>query len=463
MSYITDIAAPLSPAVNETAVFRKVGLRLLPFLFVLYVINLVDRTNIGMAREQMVDQQHIFDGKAFGLGAGIFYIGYLLFEVPSNLILLRMGARRWIARILISWGLISSAMMFVTGPWSFGILRVLLGIAEAGFFPGIIFYLSNWFPARVRGQSVANFMVGGVIASIVGNPLSGFILQSMDQVGGLWGWQWVFLLEGIPAVALGFITLAYLTDRPDQAHWLTPAERTWLAQEMEQDRNDPAHHRGHSLIAVVLDLRVWLLIAVYFMVGMGDNSFSYYIPTILKRQFPDLKPFQVGLLAAAPGVIAMAGMVLIGRNSDRTGERRWHIACSAFAAALGWLMIALACRSSTILSLDSRWFLLAGMAVTLTGMKSVLPVFWTLPPTFLTGAAAAGGIALINSVGNLGGLAGPTIMGQVEGTNHDYTVGYLILVAAMLLGGVLVLTVRNRQPVSDNKSELDARKYVSEG
>src|SRR5262249_27376815 len=225
--------AAARPTPREIAVFRKVSLRLLPFLFLLYVINLIDRTNIGIARLQMVDQQHILGEEAYALGAGIFYVGYLLFEVPSNLILLRMGARAWIARILVSWGLISTAMMFVTGPWSFFLLRVLLGVAEAGFFPGIIYYLSDWFPARVRGGAVANFMIGGVIASMVGNPLSGFILEYLDQVGGLWGWQWVFLLEGLPAVALGFVTLAYLTDRPDQAHWLSPAERAWLTRQID--------------------------------------------------------------------------------------------------------------------------------------------------------------------------------------------------------------------------------------
>ncbi|HYT95457.1 MAG TPA: MFS transporter, partial [Gemmataceae bacterium] len=393
------------PAPSEAAVFRKVALRLLPFLFLLYVINLIDRTNIGIARLQMVDQQNLLDEEAYALGAGIFYVGYLLFEVPSNLILLRMGARAWIARILVSWGLISSAMMFVTGPWSFAILRVLLGIAEAGFFPGIIFYLNGWFPARMRARAVAQFMLGGVIASMVGNPLSGFILEFMDQVGGLWGWQWVFLLEGLPAVALGFVTLAYLTDRPDQARWLTPAERTWLAEQIEADRNRLPHGQRHSLRAAVVDPRVWLLIAIYFTVAMGDNSYGFYIPTFLRSQFPEWTPFEIGLLAAAPGVLAMSGMVLVGRHSDRTGERRWHVAGSAFTAALGWLLIALAASGSlAIPGIDSRWLFVVGVAVTLTGMKCMLPTFWTLPPTFLTGAAAAGGIALINSVANLGGL-----------------------------------------------------------
>ena len=429
------------------AIFRKVSLRLLPFLFLLYVINLIDRTNIGIARLQMVDQQHILDEEAYALGAGIFYVGYLLFEVPSNLILLRMGARAWIARILVSWGLISAAMMFVTGPWSFAALRVLLGVAEAGFFPGIIYYLSDWFPARVRARAVSHFMLGGVIASMVGNPVSGFILQYMDQVGGLWGWQWVFLLEGLPAVVLGFVTLAYLTDRPDQARWLTSGERTWLAQQIENDRRHLPHSRSHSLAAAVLDPRVWLLIAVYFTVAMGDNSYGFYIPTFLKSQFPDWKPFQIGLLAAAPSVVAMGGMILVGWNSDRTGERRWHVAASAFAAASGWLLIALSASGALeIPGIDSRWLFVVGVAVTLTGMKSMLPTFWTLPPSFLTGAAAAGGIALINSVANLGGMLGPHIIGYVKKETGSFTNGYLVMAAALFLGGLLVLNVTNRTP-----------------
>jgi len=437
--------ATASPAPSEVAVFRKVSLRLLPFLFLLYVINLIDRTNIGIARLQMVDQQHILEEEAYALGAGIFYVGYLLFEVPSNLILLRLGPRVWIARILVSWGLISAAMMFVTGPWSFGILRVLLGVAEAGFFPGIIYYLSDWFPARVRARAVAHFMVGGVIASMVGNPISGFILQFMDQVGGLWGWQWVFLLEGLPAVALGFVTLAYLTDRPDQARWLSPAERTWLAHQIDNERNHRPHSRSHSLAAAVLDLRVWLLIAIYFTVAMGDNSYGFYIPTFLRSQFPDWSPFQIGVLAAAPSVIAMVAMVLVGRNSDRTGERHWHVACSALTAALGWLMIALVASGRlAIPGLDSRWLFVGGVAMTLTGMKCMLPTFWTLPPSFLTGAAAAGGIALINSVANLGGMLGPRIIGHVKMSTGSFTVGYLVMAATLFMGGLLVLSVKNR-------------------
>jgi D-galactonate transporter len=434
---------------REATVFRKVSLRLLPFLFLLYVVNLIDRTNIGIARFQMVDQQNLLDEDAYSLGAGIFYIGYLLFEVPSNLILLRTGARAWIARILVSWGLISAAMMFVTGPWSFGILRVLLGVAEAGFFPGIIYYLSDWFPARMRARAVAHFMLGGVIAPMIGNPLSGFILERMDLAGGLWGWQWVFLLEGLPSMVLGFITFAYLTDRPDQARWLTPEERTWLAQQIENDRSQRPHSRSHSLAAAVVDPRVWLLIAIYFTAAMGDNSYGFYVPTFLKSQFPNWSADRIGLLTDVPSAIAMVGMVVVGRHSDRTGERRWHVACSAFTGALGWLLIALvASERLAIPGVDSRWLFVLGVAVTLTGTKCMLPTFWTLPPLFLSGAAAAGGIALINSVANLGGMLGPKIIGQAKTATGSFTAGYLVMAATLFIGGLLVLRVTIRADVS---------------
>jgi ACS family tartrate transporter-like MFS transporter len=267
----------------------------------------------------------------------------------------------------------------------------------------------------------------------------------MDQVGGLGGWQWVFLLEGLPAVALGFVTFAYLTDRPNQAHWLTPAERDWLTQQIDNDRSQQPHRRGHSLAAAVLDLRVWLLIAIYFTVAMGDNSYGFYIPKFLKSQFPEWSPAWIGFLAAAPSAIALVGMFLVGRSSDRTGERRWHVAGSAFTAATGWLLLALlASERLAIPGLDSRWLFVVGAAVTLTGMKSMLPTFWALPPSFLSGAAAAGGIALINSVANIGGMLGPEIFGLVKTDTGSFTLGYLVMAATLLVGGLLVLNVKIR-------------------
>jgi len=438
----TEGASPAEP--SEAAILRKVTLRLIPFLFLLYVINIIDRANIGIASLQMVPS--VLSEAAYGLGAGIFYVGYILFEVPSNLMLNRVGARTWIARILVSWGLVSSCMMFVTGPWSFYLFRILLGVAEAGFFPGIILYLSQWFPARVRARAVATFMTGSLVASMISNPVSGAILSLLNNTGGLAGWQWVFLLEGIPAVVLGFVTLYYLTDRPEQAHWLTPPERNWLVDRLEREKLEQDARHSHTLLAAMIHPRVWLLIAVYFTVALGDNSFGFYVPRLLKEQFQDLNELQIGCLAAVPSMAAIVGMILVGIHSDRTGERRWHVGGSAFLAAVGWLMVAFA---------PSPWLFLLALALTLTGMKSMLGTFWTLPTSFLSGTAAAGGIALINSVANLGGLLGPTLIGQVKTITGSFTSGLVVMAAALCLGGVLVLCVRDGQGM-EKLSSTDA-------
>lgn len=434
-AHLDEPALPLpgGETVREEAVLRKVSLRLLPFLFLLYVLNILDRANIGIAKLQMLDDLRMSEA-AYGLGAGIFYVGYLLFEVPANLILHRVGARVWIARILVSWGAISSCMMFVTGPGSFYLLRVLLGVAEAGFFPGIIFYLSHWFPARERARAVATFMTAGVVASLVGNPLSGAILQYMNEAGGLAGWQWVFLLEGVPTIVLGFVTLFYLTDRPEQAHWLTLPERVWLARRMAWEEAARQERHGLSLLAALRHPQVWLLIAVYFTVAFGDNCYGFFLPSLLADRFPAATKATIGLLAATPSLLAIVGMVLIGAHSDRTGERRWHVAGPAFLAVAGWLLVVVA---------PTGWAFLLGLGLASAGMKSMLPTFWSLPTAFLSGAAAAGGIALINSVANLGGFLGPIVIGQVKDRTGNFTGGLLLVAGLLCVGGMLVLCVRH--------------------
>jgi ACS family tartrate transporter-like MFS transporter len=425
--------ASLPDEALERGVMRKVTLRLIPFLFLLYVVNILDRSNIGFAKLKMLDALDMSE-QAYGLGAGIFYIGYCIFEIPSNLIMARTGARLWMGRIMISWGLISSAMMFVTGPWSFSVLRFLLGFAEAGFFPGIILYLTYWFPARLRAQAVARFMAASALVGILGNPLSGALLQYMDGAGGLPGWQWLFLLEGVPAVLLGVAVVYCLTDRPEQASWLSPAERNWLVRRLSREEQHRDERHGLTLFKAFAFPQVWLLTALYSTVALGTNCFGYYLPSIIRGAIGDVGAFRIGLVAALPYFLAMISMILAGAHSDRTGERRWHVSLAAFVAACGLGLTAVA---------PAPWVVVLGMALAAGGMWSMLAPFWSLPTAFLSGTAAAGGIALINSFGNLGGFVGPLIISQNWATGDNYLGGRLAMALTMFIGGVLALCVRH--------------------
>jgi len=418
---------------SERELLARVRWRLLPLLFLLYLVNLLDRSNVGFARLQMLADLHI--GKeAFGFCAGVFYLGYFFFEVPSNLILARVGARRWISRILVSWGLVTCATMAIRGPIGFALLRVLLGFAEAGFFPGIILYLTYWFPARERARAVAFFMTGAPITGIVGSPLSGAIMEYMDHFAGFRGWQWLFLLEGVPAVVLGFVVIYALPDRPAHARWLEPGERDWLTARVGREDEDRARSHSLTLLEAVFDRRVLLLTLVYFTVAAGSNAIAFFMPKLLETRFEECNKFQIGLLAAVPNVCATFGMVFNGWHSDRTGERRWHVALPAFLAATGWVVFA---------ATDSRTGALVGLALAQAGVLSTLPVFWSLPTAFLSGAAAAGGIAWINSLGNLGGFAGSYILGLSEGLTDKFTAGMLAVAVLLFGGGLLVLWARD--------------------
>lgn len=413
----------------ERDTLRKVAWRIVPFICLLYLLNILDRANVGFARLQMQKDLALSEC-VFNLGYGIFYVGYLLFEVPSNLLLRRVGARRWIARIMISWGLISSLTMFAGDAWSFYLLRILLGIAEAGFFPGIIYYLSFWFPDRQRAKMTAFFMLAVSLSSVVGNPLSGLIMQELNDVAGLRGWQWLFLLEGIPSLVMGVVVLGYLTDYPKDARWLADDERDWLVAHMHQEHEQRAEQHQADRLAALMQGRVWLLIAIYFTVATGSNAGGAYFPTIIKDLFAGLTTAQIGLLSALPHIMAIIGMSLFGISSDRSGERRIHLWAAAMLAALGWGLIAWN---------PSPWGSLAGLCLAQTGMMSMLPLFWTLPTAFLSGAAAAGGIAMINSVANIGGIFGPTILGRFGPE----------AVAAIHMGGaLLVIAVRQRSRIS---------------
>jgi ACS family tartrate transporter-like MFS transporter len=416
---------------------RKVAWKLIPFLCVLYIFNIIDRANVGFARLSMQDDLGMSQAM-FDFGYGLFYIGYLLFEVPSNLLLRRVGARVWIARIMITWGVISCATMFVTDATGFYVIRVLLGVAEAGFFPGIILYLSYWFPDRQRAKMTAFFMMAIALASILGNPVSGLIMQHLDGASGLKDWQWLFLLEGIPSVILGVLVFFVLTDRPEQAAWLSTEERQWLVGRMRQEEAERKEQHGADHLGALLNRRVWLLIAIYFTVAVTSNAAGAYFPQLIKEHFTGWSTSQIGLLSALPHIFAATGMVLFSTSSDRTGERRGHVAVAALLAAMGWAIAAMA---------PSPAVALAGLCLAQMGMMSMLPVFWSLPTAFLSGAAAAGGIALINSVANIGGFVGPMILGQF---------GLWAMSSTLVVGAMLVMCVRRDRP-----SETPAGQAVS--
>jgi len=321
-------------------------------------------------------------------------------------------------------------MMAVRGPWSFYLLRILLGFAEAGFFPGIILYLTYWFPARERARAVALFMIGWPLTGALGSPISGAILQYLDHVHDLRGWQWLFLLEGLPAVALGVAVLFYLTDRPAHAHWLTAAERDWLANQVDKEEQYRQQRHGLTLAGVLTDGWVWLLILLYFTLAAGANANGFYLPKLLQTRLVGVREFQLGLLVAVPNVCAMLGMVVNGVHSDRTGERRWHVAVPAFLAAAGW-------TAGAFLEAPS-WSLLA-FTVAQAGVMSTLPPYWSLPTAFLSGRAAAGGIAWINALGNLGGFVGPYVIAELHDAKHGFAGGLLALAVGMVMGGALAL------------------------
>ena len=407
----------------ERTTLRAVAWRIVPFVCLLYVLNILDRANVGFARLAMQDDLGLSKA-AFDLGYGMFYIGYILFEVPSNLLMKRIGARIWIARIMITWGLVSAATMFAHDLSTFYALRILLGIAEAGFFPGIIYYLSNWFPDRERAKMTAFFMLAIGVSNVLGNPISGWIMDHFNGVSGLHGWQWLFLLEGIPTVFAGVAVLFVLKDSPRDAHWLADEQREWLIQRMaEEDRIRQQQH-GPDKWQAMLQRRVWLLIAIYFTVAVGSNAGGAYFPTLVKQQYPNSTNFQIGLLTALPHLCAIFAMSLVGISSDRTGERRWHLAGSALAAAVGWRLVAWG---------PTPLIALVGLCIAQAGMMSMLPIFWTLPSAFLTGTAAAGGIALINSVANIGGFFGATILGQLG----LWAIAGILLVGAILTAATI--------------------------
>ncbi len=411
----------------ERAAIAKATKRLIPFLFILYIGAFLDRVNVSFAKLQMSGDLG-FTEAAYGLGAGIFFIGYFLFEVPSNLIMERVGARKWIARIMITWGIISMGFFFTKNTTTFNILRFLLGAAEAGFFPGVIYYLTYWFPAQTRARAISRFMVAIPISQMFGSPLSGWIIDHMTGVNGWRGWQWLFILEGIPCVLLGIATLIYLPDSPRQAKWLEPDEREALTNLMTRERERREAKHSLNLFQALLNPKVIYLSVFYFALVMGGGySISLFLPTLIKGlgQYTDS---QVGLLAIFPWTAAAISMLVWGAHSDKTHERRWHIAIAGLVSAGG---LALAATTKRI---DIA---ILGFSLAAAGQNSMLAPFWALPTSWLSGTAAAGSIAMINSIGNLAGHFGPLMMGKLKESSGSFQQPMLICVGIMIVAVVL--------------------------
>lgn len=412
----------------EKQVLWRVSWRIVPFIMLLYFVAYIDRVNIGFAALTM-NKDLGFSSSVFGFGAGIFFIGYFLFEVPSNLVLEKVGARLWIARVMITWGLISGAMAFVQGETSFYVLRFLLGAAEAGFFPGIILYLSYWFPARHRAGVTAFFMAAAPISTALGSPVSAALLQ-MHGVWGFAGWQWLFIIEAIPALLLGIVVLIYMTDRPEKAKWLADDERAWLVDEMNAERAGKAAHASHSIWRGLADLRVLALALIYFGTSAGLYTLGIWAPQIIQQL--GVSSMTVGFLNMIPPTVSVIAMVLWARHSDRTFERTWHVVGPCLLAAAGLAFAGNAVGVAMVV---------LALTIVNIGISSAKPPLWSMPTLFLSGSAAAAGIATINSIGNLGGFAGPFMIGWIKDLTGSFTGGLYFVAGLLVLSAVLTLAL----------------------
>jgi MFS transporter, ACS family, tartrate transporter len=428
----SDADAAVTGALFERRVLVKVTWRLMPLLCLCFMAAFLDRVNVGFAKLTMLPDLGLSQA-AYATGAGIFFVGYFLFEVPSNLLLQRFGARLWIARIMVAWGIVASSMMLVTGARSFYVLRFVLGAAEAGFFPGVIFYLTQWYPKAYRSRTVSIFMVAAVVSFVVGSPLSGWLMDHPQF--GLEGWQWLFLVEGLPSVALGIVVFLVLPNGPGDAKWLAPAERTWLTARLAAEREEQERAEHLTLRQAFADPRILVLSLIYFLGVVAAYGLDFFSPTLLAQSFPEYSKSALGWVAAIPPLVTIPVMILHGRSSDSRREHRWHVALAVFGQAAALLALAMG---------PPPWVVVAAMTIAVSGRWCFIGPFWGLPTALLTGTAAAAGIALINSIGNLGGQAGPVLMSTLASPSGGLAPGLVALAGIAILCGILVLAVPTR-------------------
>jgi sugar phosphate permease len=422
-----------SPA-SETATYSRITWRLMPFLFACYVLAFVNRVNVSFAHDELRTSLRMSDAM-YGLGAGIFFIGYLFFQVPSNMALRRVGARRLLGPIMIVWGLVSAATMFAKGASSYCIIRFLLGAVESGFFPGVILYLTFWYTEKHRVRMVAIFSSAIPVSGVLAGPLCTWILKDLNGAGHLAGWQWLFLLTGIPSSIAGLVTLFFLTDEPAQAHWLREDEKEMVLARLREEEGTKKGKSGHKAADAFGSPAVWLLGLVYFGVIAGTYGLGFFLPQVIKETLTK-DPIAIGWLFTIPSAVTVAGMFFVGRHSDSTGERRWHFALSSIVAALAFAASAIPGIPGTVG--------FAALTIANTGVLCAFAVFWSLPTQILSGAAAAAGIAWINSVGNLAGYASPHAVGAIRDKTHSMTLALLVLAGAMLTSAVVSLWVTRR-------------------
>ncbi len=422
---LNDVATA-ADANYETQLYRKVAIRLIPILFLGYFVAYLDRVNVGFAKLQMLSDLGLSDA-VYGVGAGIFFIGYFVFQVPSNLVLQKVGARYWIAIVTVLWGVASAMTALVRTPNEFYIIRFFLGAAEAGFFPGAILYLTFWFPARHRAKMTALLLAGNPVSGLLGGPLSGFLMHQFVESPPLRNWQWLFVLEAIPAAILGVVFFLYLDDGIKTAKWLNPDEKTFLASELEKETKTKSQT---TMRAMFTSLRVWLMVVINFGVVMGTSAVGFWLPTVI-RGTGIQNTFYIGLLTMIPYAAAIITMILTGRHADRMRERRWHVAVPMIMAAVGFLLCTQTGSSTTLA--------IVGLAMAAAGALTALPMFWVLPSTFLGGTAAAAGIAFINCAGSLSGFVGPAVLGILKDSTGSLTPGLSLVAASLIAAAALVV------------------------